>query len=83
MQLGDGMGKVGESREQWEEYLRSGCGGRGGGYDRDRVVDAGGGLTGDCSLTSTSEASVLPTISGGYTTRGMHRRRTSNGGVFM
>ena len=37
------QGKVGG--EQWEEYLRSGYGGRGGGYDRDRVVEAGGGLT--------------------------------------
>ena len=35
-------------REQWRECLRSGCGGRGGGYDRDRVVKADGGLTGDC-----------------------------------
>ena len=36
----------------------------GGGYDRDRVVEAGGGLTCDFSLTSTSESSVLPTFSG-------------------
>ena len=45
MQLSNGLGKVGKNREQWKEYLRSGCGGRGGGYDRDLVVEAGGGLT--------------------------------------
>ena len=65
-QLGEGEGK--ESREQWREYLRSGCGGRGGGYDRDRVVEAGGGLTGDCWLTTTSETSLLAKSSGGYST---------------
>ena len=66
MQLGEGEGK--ENKEQWRECLRSGCGGRGGGYDRDRVVEAGGGLTGDCWFTTTSESSVLAKFSGGYTT---------------
>ena len=36
--------------------------------DRDRVVEASGGLTGDCWLTNTSESSVLAKCSGGYTT---------------
>ena len=81
--MSDGLGKVGKIREQWGEHLRSGCSVRGGGYDRNRVVEAGGELTGDCSLTTTSEASVLAKFSGGYTTRGMYRRRTSNGGVFI
>ena len=66
VQLGEGERK--ESREHWREYLRSGCGGRGGGYDRDRVVEAGGGLAGDCRLTTTSETSVLAKSSGGYST---------------
>ena len=39
-------------REQWRECLRSGCSRRGGGNDRDRVVEAGVGLTGHCSLTT-------------------------------
>ena len=81
--IGRWIGKGGKSREQWVEYLRSGGGGRGGGYDRDRVVDAGGGLTGDCSLTTISESSVLAKFSGRYTTRGMYRKRTSNGGDFI
>ena len=68
MQLGDGLEKVGKSREQWGEYLRSGCGGRGGGYDRDRVVEAGAGLTSDCSLITTTKSSVMPTFSGRYIT---------------
>ena len=38
--------------EQWRECLRSGCSRRGGGNDRDRVADADGGLTSDCSLTT-------------------------------
>ena len=83
MQLSDGLEKVGKSIEQRKEYLRSGCGGRGEGYDRDRVVEAGGGLTGDCSLTTTSDSSLLATFSGGYTARGMYRSRTSNSGVFI
>ena len=70
-------------RAQCREYLRSGCGGPGGGYDRVRVVEAGGGLTGDCSLTTASDSSVLATSSGGSTSWGMYLRRTSNGGVFM
>ena len=36
--------------------------------DRDRVVEAGGGLTGDCWLTTTSVSSVLAKCSGGYST---------------
>ena len=64
-------GKVEETedkREQWRECLRSGYGGPCGGYDRDRIVEGGGGLTGDCWFTTTSESSVLAKSSGGYST---------------
>ena len=61
---GDGSGE--KSREEWREYLRSGCGARGGGYDRVRDVEAG-----DCWLTTTSESSVLAKCSGGTTTWGI------------
>ena len=53
-----------DKREQWRECLLSGCGGRGGGYDRDRVVEASGGLTGDCWLSHrcwrSPQGDILP-----------------------